>query len=283
VNERQHARFRLRLAASRIGWHELVLFGLKQGSACLFGVLLLALLAGTFLFYPQDVALARYDFLVLACVGVQAALLLFKLETWREAKVIFLFHIVGTVMEIFKTQMGSWTYPEDSLLRIAGVPLFSGFMYAAVGSYLARAWRLFDFRFTHYPPLWATYALAIAIYVNFFAHHFLWDMRLALFAATGLLFWRSTLIFTAHQTARQIPVLLGFLLVALAIWLAENIATYARAWAYPHQELVWRPVKAAKIGAWYLLMIISFVLVTTAHRLRAPNQAGSFSARAASR
>ena len=37
-------------------------------------------------------------------------------------------------MEVFKTEAGSWTYPEDNLLRIGGVPLFSGFMYAAVGS-----------------------------------------------------------------------------------------------------------------------------------------------------
>lgn len=267
----------------RNGLYEFALFGVKQAWASLFGALLLGLLAITFLFYPQDHVLARYDFLVLACIGIQAALLLLKLETWQEAKVILMFHIVGTVMEIFKTQMGSWAYPESSVLRIAGVPLFSGFMYAAVGSYLARAWRLFDFRFTHYPPLWATIALAIAIYVNFFAHHFLPDLRLALFAATGLLFWRSALVFTPHQTTRRVPVLLGFFIVALAIWLAENIATYARAWAYPHQELEWRPVKAAKIGAWYLLMIISFVLVSLAHRPRTPDQAGSFSARAASR
>jgi uncharacterized membrane protein YoaT (DUF817 family) len=33
------------------------------------------------------------------------------------------------------------------------VPLFTGFMYAAIGSYIARCWRLFDFRFTRHPPL----------------------------------------------------------------------------------------------------------------------------------
>ena len=54
-------------------------------------------------------------------------------------------------MEIFKTSVGSWIYPEPSLLRIGGVPLFTGFMYAAIGSYIARCWRLFDFRFTR-PP-----------------------------------------------------------------------------------------------------------------------------------
>jgi len=38
-------------------------------------------------------------------------------------------------------------------LRIMGVPLFSGFMYACVGSYMARVWRIFDFRFDRFPPL----------------------------------------------------------------------------------------------------------------------------------
>src|SRR3712207_6887532 len=52
----------------------------------------------------------------------------------------------STIMEVHKTAIGSWAYPEASLFRIGGVPLFTGFMYAAVGSYLARVWRLFDFR-----------------------------------------------------------------------------------------------------------------------------------------
>ena len=152
--------------------YELVRFGIKQGWACLFGALLLALLIGTHLFYPKGAWLARYDFLVLAAVAIQVAMLAFKLETWEEAKVIFIFHVVGTAMEIFKTSVGSWLYPEASLLRIGGVPLFTGFMYAAIGSYIARCWRLFDFRFTRHPPLWALSLLAAAIYVNFFAHHY---------------------------------------------------------------------------------------------------------------
>ena len=76
--------------------------------------------------------------LLLAAVAIQIAMLAFRLETFEEARVIFVFHVVGTVMEIFKTSVGSWLYPEPSLLRIGGVPLFSGFMYAAIGSYIAR-------------------------------------------------------------------------------------------------------------------------------------------------
>ncbi len=158
----------------------------------------------------------------------------FRLETWDEAKVILAFHVVGTVMELFKTSAGSWIYPEPSLLRIGNVPLFSGFMYAAVGSYIARVWRIFDFRFEPYPEAPWPQLLAAAIYVNFFAHHWLPDVRLALFAAMGLLFWRTRVYFTVWRTRRWMPLLLGWFLVALFIWFAENLGTFARAWTYPY-------------------------------------------------
>jgi len=241
--------------------YEFALFVFKQGWACLFGALMLALLLATHFLYPANAPLARYDFLTLAALAIQLAMLAFRLETWDEAKVILAFHVVGTAMEVFKTAAGSWIYPEPSLLRIAGVPLFSGFMYAAVGSFIARVWRIFDFRFDHYPPAWASWLLAAAIYVNFFSHHYLPDMRWLLFAAIGLMFWRTRIWFTPWRTPRWMPLLLGWLLVALFIWLAENIGTFARAWAYPGQEDGWRMVGIAKLGSWYLLMYISFVLV----------------------
>ncbi len=43
--------------------YEFLRFGIKQGWACLFGGLMCALLIGTYLWYPRDAALARYDFL----------------------------------------------------------------------------------------------------------------------------------------------------------------------------------------------------------------------------
>lgn len=278
----RHTRFaaiRARLEAfePRPGWHawiyEFLLFGFKQAWACLFGALMLALLLATHLFYPEGAALARYDFLTLAALGIQVAMLAFRLETMEEAKVILAFHVVGTVMELFKTAFGSWTYPEASLLRIGGVPLFSGFMYAAVGSYIARVWRIFDFRYSAYPAKWQTQVLALAIYVNFFAHHWLPDVRLILFAAIGLLFWRTRVHFLNWRTHRWMPLLLGWFLVALFIWLAENIATFSNAWIYPDQKHGWQMVSPAKLGAWYLLMYISFVLVATVHGTREPEPA----------
>lgn len=255
----------------RLALYEFLLFGFKQAWACLFGALLLALLLATHLFYPGDAALHRYDFLTLAAVAIQAAMLAFRLETWREASVILIFHVVGTVMELFKTAAGSWVYPEASVLHIGAVPLFSGFMYAAVGSYIARVWRIFDFRFSHYPAPWTTWLLAAAIYVNFFAHHWTIDIRLGLFAATALLFWRTRVHFRNWRAHRWMPLLVGFGLVALFIWFAENIGTFARAWSYPGQEDGWEMVSIAKFGSWYLLMIISFVLVAAVQPVREPD------------
>ncbi len=257
------------------GWHlalyEFLLFGFKQGWACLFGGLLLALLLGTHLFYPDGAPLHRYDFLTLAAIAIQSGMLAFRLETWREARVILIFHVVGTVMELFKTSAGSWTSPEASVLHIGAVPLFSGFMYAAVGSYIARVWRIFDFRFTGYPPQWVTWLLAAAIYVNFFTHHYTVDIRWGLFAATAAIFWRTRVHFRNWRVHRWMPLVVGFGLVALFIWFAENIATFANAWNYPGQEQAWKMVSLAKYGSWYLLMLISFALVTLVQPVRGPD------------
>lgn len=262
-------RSRLEAFEPRPGWrayaYEFLLFGFKQGWACLFGGLMLALLLATHLFYPTGEGLARYDFLTICAVAIQGAMLAFRLETLEEAKVILAFHVVGTIMELFKTSYGSWQYPEPNTLRIGGVPLFSGFMYAAVGSYIARIWRIFDFRFADYPARWATVALAVAIYVNFFAHHWLPDIRLVLFAAMGVLFWRTRLYFRVWREARWMPLLVGTFLVAIFIWFAENIGTYSRAWAYPDQRHGWAMVSPSKLGAWFLLMYISFILVALIH------------------
>jgi uncharacterized membrane protein YoaT (DUF817 family) len=247
--------------------HELLIFGVKQAWACLFaGVLIVGILA-TYFFFPEDAPLARYDFLFLLALVMQVVLLALKFERLDEARVIALYHVVGTVMELFKTAQGSWLYPEASFIRLAGVPLFSGFMYSTVGSYIARCWRLFDFRFRHYPPVWQPQVLALLIYVNFFTHHYVVDVRWVLFGMTALIYGRTWIWFTCDEVPRRMPLLLGFFLVAVFIWLAENIGTFSAIWLYPHQQAGdWEPVGYQKFGSWFLLMIISFVLVTFVHR-----------------
>jgi len=247
-------------------FYEFITFGIKQAWACLFGGVMLALILLTYLFYPAEAAISRYDFLTIGAILIQMAMLVFRLETMEEAKVILIFHIVGTVMEIFKTHVGSWVYPEASVLRIADVPLFSGFMYACVGSYIARVWRLFEFRFDRFPPLWVQVILAVLIYLNFFSHHFGPDIRIALFIGAAILYSPCVVWFKPDEEHRPMPLLLGLFLVAIFIWFAENIGTFARAWSYPGQEASWHMVSLGKLGSWFLLMIISFVLVALLHR-----------------
>ncbi|NTT84766.1 DUF817 domain-containing protein [Tabrizicola fusiformis] len=244
---------------------EFVMFGLKQGWACLFGGLLLAAIIASKLIWQPGWPLHRYDFLFLFAIATQAVFLWRGLETWEEARVILLFHLTGTAMEWFKVGAGSWAYPEPALFKLMGVPLFSGFMYASVGSYIARVIRIFDMHFNPFPPFWAALALALAIYGNFFAHHFLPDIRLVLFAATLLMFARTRVWFRISSRHLWMPMPLAALLSALALWIAENVGTATGTWLYSGQ----RPdhwVSFAKLGSWYLLLWVAFVTVTLVSR-----------------
>jgi uncharacterized membrane protein YoaT (DUF817 family) len=249
--------------------HEFWLFGLKQAWACLFAGILLFFILLTQFWYPFE-SLYRYDFLFIVALLLQFVLLAFRLETPREALVIVIFHLVATAMELFKTSPGinSWHYPGEAVLAIGNVPLFAGFMYSAVGSYIARVWRIFDFRFTSYPALWSTAVLALLVYINFFSHHYIYDIRWWLVGLSLVLFGRVWICFRIAETYRRMPLVLGFSLVALFIWIAENVATYARVWIYPSQSGEWVVVGWQKIVAWYLLMLISFVLVSLVNRPR---------------
>ncbi len=219
----------------------------------------------TRLTWPAHCPVARYDALFVAALAIQALLLILRMETWGEARVILVFHIVGTIMEIHKTSIGSWVYPEASLLRIGGVPLFTGFMYAAVGSYIARVWRLFDFRFSRHPSLGAITALSVGIYLNFLTNHLGYDLRGGLIVVAVILFGPSTVHFKVWHRHRAMPLLVGLMLVALFIWIAENIGTLTGAWLYPNQILRWSAVSLGKLSSWFLLMIVSYTLVARAH------------------
>ncbi len=249
------------IAGRKLLW-EVVVFGIKEARACIF--------AGSFfllLFLSNHIPLfgfARYDFLFIAAVAIQAILYFTKIETWDEVKVIFLFHIIGLCLEIFKTNpaIGSWSYPEPGLLKIATVPLYSGFMYAAVGSYISQAWRILRVELSDHPPFSLCIALATLSYLNFFTHHFLPDMRWILIALVFILFWRTRIHFTVLEgTRRWLPLNLAFLLIAFFIWIAENISTYLGAWQYPSQIHAWTVVSTSKITSWFLLVIISFLLI----------------------
>jgi uncharacterized membrane protein YoaT (DUF817 family) len=247
--------------------HMFLAFGLKQAYACLFGGWLLGVIVVTAFWYPFH-GLYRYDFLFLCAVGFQALLIALRLEHPKEIVVILMFHVLATFMELFKTSpgVGSWSYPGPSLIHIAGVPLFAGFMYSAVGSYVARVWRVFEFRFSRYPARGWTVALAAAIYLNFFTHHYFLDLRWWLLGVALLIYGRTWIHFKVTDTYLKMPLMLGFFLVALFIWFAENISTFYSVWVYPNQRHGWEPVSLSKLSSWWLLMMISFVLVSLVHK-----------------
>lgn len=100
-------------------------------------------------------------------------------------------------MELFKTApgIGSWSYPEPFIIGLMGVPFFTGFMYSAVGSYITRVWRIFAFRFENYPKRIYTIIIAIAIYINFFTHHYIYDFRYIILVGVLLTFGRTRIYF----------------------------------------------------------------------------------------
>jgi len=234
---------------------------------------MLGLMLITHYWYPLE-SIHRYDFIFLAAIVFQLALLALRLESLQEAAIIIIFHIVATLMELFKTSdaIGAWSYPEDYVFGIGNVPLFTGFMYSAVGSYIARVWRIFDFRYSDYPTKKATLILVLLIYANFFTHHYLPDMRWILLAVTIWMFRTTNIYFCVLKHHRYMPLLVGWFLVALFIWFAENLATFANVWIYPNQHDGWHMVSISKISSWYLLMLLSFVLVSLIHNIYPPEE-----------
>lgn len=242
---------------------EFVLFGLKELRACLFaGIFFFILLVSK---YVSLGGIARYDVIFILTVSVQILLLVTRVETKDEVLTLGLFHVIGLGLEIFKTHpaINSWSYPEAGFLKLGGVPLYSGFMYAAVASYMCQAWRIFRLELYCYPSYWLSVPLSAGIYLNFFTHHlsFVRDLRWLLMICVVIVFWRTKIRFTVDVKVREMPVVVSFFLIGFFIWVAENIATYLGAWTYPDQHKSWTIVSASKISSWFLLVIISFVIV----------------------
>ena len=234
-------------------------FAWLEAQSCAFAALVFVGLA---LSTVVPLPIPRYDALLIYLVLVTAAFWGLRLETGREVVAILGFHLVGLLFEMFKVQMGSWIYPEDAVTKIAGVPLYSGFMYAAVGSYVVRAWKLFDLGLIRYRPL-PTALVAVAIYVNFLTHHWILDVRLGLAIALVAVTWGSWVTFVVGPVRYRMPLALSFALIGFFLWLAENLATLFSAWRYPEQADGWTFVHVGRFGSWALLVVVSFVLVAS--------------------
>lgn len=255
------------------GWaraaKEFLYFGVKEARACLFaGLFFLAVFS-----VPRGgvLGIPRYDLLLVIALAIQAWMLWAKLETWDEAKAISLFHAVGFALEVFKTSgnIGSWHYPDEAYTKLWGVPLFSGFMYAAVGSYIIQAWRLFDLRIRHHPPYWMATVAALLIYANFFTHHYIGDYRWYITALLLGLYARACVIFRPLDRDRRMPLLLSFVLIGFFLWLAENISTFFGIWRYPNQMGAWATVSLGKWSSWSLLVVMTFTIVAGLKHVKA--------------
>ncbi|CAN5484949.1 DUF817 domain-containing protein [soil metagenome] len=283
---------------------DLLHFGTQQALCCIFPASIFIILGVTKLMTIPY--LPRYDVILIACLVVQFIMVKSKLETYDELKVISLFHVIGLCLEWYKIKMGSWSYPEPALSKIAGVPLYSGFMYASVASYICQAWKRLSLRFINWPSEKMSYGLGIFIYANFFTHHFVPDFRWLIIVLIFYAFRKAWVAFTVnahpisnfilqfafpqknklalvpiysppykkistrHTAVKQyrIPLIAGFILIGFFIWLAENISTYFGAWQYPDQHLHWKMVHISKISSWFLLVIISIILVAGLKKIK---------------
>ncbi len=248
---------------------EFLYFGIKEARSCLFVVLFFLAVfivptAGVF-------GLPRYDALLVIALAIQALMVWSKLETWDELKAITLFHIIGFALEVFKTSshIHSWSYPDFAYTKLFGVPLFAGFMYAAIGSYVIQAWRLFDLKIRHHPPYWMATIIAILIYANFFTHHFIGDYRWYITSCALGLYARATVVFRPLDRERKMPLLLAFILIGFFIWLAENLSTFYGVWKYPNQMGAWSAVHLGKWSSWSLLIIMTFTIVANLKHIKA--------------
>lgn len=248
---------------------EFLYFGIKEARACLFVGLFFAAVFSV----PREglLGLPRYDVLLLVALAIQAWMVWAKLETMDEFKAVMIFHIVGFALEVFKTSSGikSWAYPDFAYTKLFGVPLFSGFMYAAVGSYIIQAWRLLELRVVHHPPYWMAGTVAILIYANFFTHHYIGDYRWYIAACALGLYARSAVVFRPLDRERKMPLLLSFVLIGFFIWLAENISTFFGIWKYPNQLGAWSAVHIGKWSSWSLLVIMTFTIVSNLKHIKA--------------
>lgn len=236
---------------------QLVRFAWLEAQCCLFAV---AVFVGLAVSSVVPLPVARYDALLAYALVVTVLFFLLRLETAREVAVIFGFHLLGLVLELFKVQVGSWSYPEPGWAKVAGVPLYAGFMYAAAGSYLCQAFRRLDLRVDRFPWRPAV-ALAVAAYANFFTHHYLPDLRWVVAVGFVVVLWRSRVSYTVGERRYAMPLSLSFVLIGFFLWVAENAATLLGAWKYPDQEQAWQLVHVGKWGSWALLVSLSFVLV----------------------
>lgn len=196
-----------------------VYFWLKQCRAGIFaGLLLLA-----FFIIPATglLNMARDDILLILAISIQAWMVKSKLLQDNELKILPLCYLFGWMLEYFNHTTP--INPSLAVSSIHGIPLVTGFIYVAIGSYILQAWRLFSVRIRHYPPYWMAGCLTVLIYINLCTTQnytgYLTACALGLYAP-------SIIRFKSHTQERQAPLLVSTLLIEGVSYLAESISYF---------------------------------------------------------
>ena len=102
--------------------------------------------------------------------------------------------------------------------------------------------------------------LAFFSYINFMSK-FLYPIFAIFYLPSVFYFWKTKLYFQLNEHKFKTPMLPVLLTLAFLIWIAENISTFYKIWLYPSQVEAWHMVGWGKLGSWYLLLLLSLVLV----------------------
>ena len=233
-----------------------ILYNLK---AAIFGILMLVAITLSAALWQENWVMFRYDALTLYAIALQIWMIASKRETLLDFYVILLFHFIGSSMEWYKVARGSWAYPEEAYFQLFNVPLFVGFMYGSVASYMVQMMRLSRKGALTLPHPVFLGVLALLICVNFVTNHYIIDFRAILFLLTLLLFYKTYIVITI-----PIPIIGVIFVASLALYMAENIGTVTATWAYKNQSQ-FEFVALSKIGSWYLLLFVSFITIILTH------------------
>lgn len=254
-------------------WREVRLLGVVRRFARLLGQMGLSALYPLLVFGGLAVIrgmegglLHRYDLLLIAFASLQALMVICGYIPRRDLRAMACFGALGLLLELYKVRSGAWVYPEPGYSKVGGVPLYAVFLYGSVAGFCLQLWRRLRVEPLRWPRSYALLALCLGMYISLLSVRMPQEARLLLILLAGGLLARTRLEFTNTTRRRRLPAIIWLALLSVALWLAENAATFLGAWVYPYQLGGWQMVDATKISSWFLLGTVCLVLIVSLNR-----------------